>query len=116
MGSKFTANRQAMHTALAELKKQNFFFVDSVTGSQTIGMDEARKMGIKTSRRHIFIDNVKEKNEICVQLDKLITLAYKQGQAIGLGHPHQATLDALKNCRNKLLATVQIVPVHELVE
>jgi len=51
-----------------------------------------------------------------LQLDKLVTLAEKQSQAIGIGHPHQATLDALRNCGEQLLNTVQVVPVHELVE
>ncbi len=73
-------------------------------------------MGIKTGRRHIFLDNVQNPKKICVQLDKLVTRAEKQNQAIGIGHPYQATLDALRNCGEQLLNTVQIVPVHELVE
>ena len=116
MGSRFTKNRQAMHRVLGELKNQGLFFVDSFTTAQSTGMDEAQKMGIKTGRRHIFLDNVQNPKLICAQLDKLATLAQKQKQAIGIGHPYQATLDALRNCGGKLLETVQLVPVHELVE
>jgi polysaccharide deacetylase 2 family uncharacterized protein YibQ len=116
MGSRFTQNRQAMHRVLGELKNQGLFFIDSFTTSQSIGMDEARKMGLKTGRRHIFLDNVQNPKKICVQLDKLVTRAEKQNQAIGIGHPYQATLDALRNCGEQLLNTVQVVPVHELVE
>lgn len=116
MGSRFTQNRQAMHRVLGELKNQGLFFVDSFTTARSTGMDEAQKMGIKTGRRHIFLDNVQNPQKICVQLDKLITLAEKQNQAIGIGHPYQATLDALRNCGEQLLKTVQVVPVHELVE
>jgi polysaccharide deacetylase 2 family uncharacterized protein YibQ len=116
MGSRFTQNRQAMHSVLGELKNQGLFFVDSFTTAQSTGMDEARKMGIKTGRRHIFLDNVQNSKKVCVQLDKLVTLAEKQSQAIGIGHPYQATLDALRNCGEQLLNTVQVVPVHELVE
>ena len=116
MGSKLSRNRQAMHTVLAELKRRGLFFVDSVTTGSSIGMDEARKMGIKTNRRNVFLDNVQQQKEICNQLNELTTLAGQRGYAIGIGHPHQATLDALRKCRKKLLETVQIVPVHELVE
>lgn len=116
MGSKFTQNRQAMHRVLGELKEQGFFFIDSFTTAKSTGMEEAQEMGIKTGRRHIFLDNVQDPQKICSQLDKLAALAGKQKQAIGIGHPYQATLDALRNCREKLLTTVQVVPVHELVE
>ena len=116
MGSRFTQNRQAMHRVLGELKKQGLFFVDSFTTARSTGMDEARKMGIKTGRRDIFLDNVQDPKKICVQLEKLVTVAKKQNQAIGIGHPHQATLDALRNCGKQLRTTVQVVPVHELVD
>ena len=116
MGSRFTQNRQAMHTVLGELKNQGLFFVDSFTTARSTGMDEARKMGIKTGRRHIFLDNEQNPQKICVQLNKLTALAEKQHQAIGIGHPYQATLDALRNCGEQLHKTVQVVPVHELVQ
>ena len=116
MGSRFTQNRQAMHGVLSELKNQGLFFVDSFTTARSTGMDEARKMGIKTGRRHIFLDNEQNPQKICGQLDKLAALAEKQHQAIGIGHPYQSTLDALRNCGEQLLNTVHVVPVHELVE
>lgn len=116
MGSKFTENRQAMQTVLAELKEQGLFFVDSFTTARSTGMDEAKKMGIKTNRRHVFLDNVQDQKKICAQLDKLAALAGKQNQAIGIGHPYQATLDALRDCGDQLRETVQVVPVHTLVE
>ena len=116
MGSKFTKNRQAMQQVLAELQKQGLFFIDSFTTAQSTGMDEAQKMGLKTNRRHIFLDNVQDSKKICGQLDKLAALAVRQQQAIAIGHPYQTTLDALRNCGDKLRTTVQIVPVHTLVK
>ena len=116
MGSKFTENRPAMHTILAELKEQGLFFVDSFTTAESTGMDEAKTMGIKTNRRHVFLDNIQDPKKICGQLDKLAAVAGKQSLAIGIGHPYRATLDALRNCGDQLLETVQLVPVHMLVE
>lgn len=116
MGSKFTKDRQAMHEVLAELQQQGLFFIDSFTTAQSTGMDEAQKMGVKTNRRHVFLDNVQNPEKICLQLDKLAALAVRRQQAIAIGHPYQATLDALRSCGDKLLTTVQIVPVHTLVK
>jgi len=115
MGSKFTANRPAMHRVLAEIKKQGLFFIDSYTTGKTKGLDEAKKMGMKTNRRDIFLDNDQNRKKICRQLGKLISKAQKNGQAIAIGHPYRATLDALRSCGDKL-QSVEIVPVHLLVK
>ncbi len=116
MGSKFTQDRQAMQQVLAELQQQGLFFIDSFTTAQSTGMDEAQKIGVPTNRRHIFLDNEQDPKKICIQLNKLAALAVQQQQAIAIGHPYQATLDALRNCGDKLLTTVQVVPVHTLVK
>lgn len=116
MGSKFTTNRKAMQTVLKEIKKQGLFFIDSFTTSKSKGLREARALGIKAARRHVFLDNVQNRKKICIQLQKLTNLAQKKQQAIGIGHPYQATLDALKSCQEPLLKDVQLVPVHELLQ
>ena len=115
MGSKLTANRQAMHQVLTELKKEDLFFIDSFTTARSTGMDEAQKIGVKTNRRHVFLDNVQDSNKICSQLDKLIKKAKKKQQAIAIGHPYGSTLEALKKCGEKL-EQVKVVPVHELIK
>ena len=116
MGSRFTENRQAMHEVLSVLKKRGLFFIDSYTTAQSTGLDEAGKMGIPTARRHVFLDNVQEQDKICRQLEQLVALAGKNGWAIGIGHPNQATLKALTRCRERLLKNVEIVSVHTLVK
>ncbi len=115
MGSRFTEDRRAMRTVLSELKRHDFFFIDSYTTAASTGMDEASAMGMKTGRRHVFLDNVHSQDSICRQLEQLIALAEKQGWAIGIGHPNQATLEALTRCREKLLRHVRLVGVHDLI-
>ena len=115
MGSRFTENRAAMHEVLAVLKKRGLFFVDSYTTAASTGLDEARKMSIPTARRHVFLDNVQDKKKICRQIDRLVTLAMRKGWAIGIGHPHQATLDALVDCGQRMQTRARIVGVHTLV-
>lgn len=116
MGSRFTENRAAMHEVLSVLKQRGLFFIDSYTSAQSTGLDEAGKMAIPTARRHVFLDNVQEQDKICRQLEQLVALAGKNGWAIGIGHPNQATLRALTRCRKQLLENVDIVSVHTLVK
>lgn len=116
MGSRFTENRAAMHEVLSVLKQRGLFFIDSYTTAQSTGLDEAGKMGIPTARRHVFLDNIREQDKICRQLEQLVALAKKNGWAIGIGHPNQATLNALTRCRERLLENVDIVSVHTLVK
>lgn len=115
MGSKFTADRQAMHEVLLVVREKGLFFVDSVTDSGSVGADEAGKMGIKTGRRHVFLDNSQTREDICRQLKRLVAYAKKHGTGIGIGHPNRATINALKMCRELLQKQVRIVGVHELV-
>ena len=116
MGSKFTQKRQAMRRVLTELKAQGLFFIDSFTTAKSTGLTEARAIGLKSNRRHVFLDNIQDPEKICLQLDRLAALAVKQHPAIGIGHPYKATLDALQKCKGVLLETVQVVPVHELIQ
>lgn len=116
MGSLFTENSEAMQTVLLTLQKSGFFYIDSFTTAQSKGMEEAKHLNIPTNRRHIFLDNDHDPQKICKQIKKLIQLAQKHGSAIGIGHPNKATLTALTQCDRELLATVDIVGAHNLVQ
>jgi len=115
MGSKFTADQQAMHEVLDLLHKKNLFFVDSLTAPGSVGEEEARKMGIRTASRHVFLDNSQTQEDICRQLKRLVAYAKKHGTGIAIGHPNRATINALSLCREMLLKQVRIVGIHELV-
>lgn len=115
MGSRFTADSRAMQMVLTLLQEQDLFFVDSVTTSGSRGTVEARKLGIKSASRHVFLDNVQTREDICRQLRKLVAYAGKHGRAIGIGHPNQATINALQACREMLMKQVRIVGIREMV-
>jgi polysaccharide deacetylase 2 family uncharacterized protein YibQ len=115
MGSLFTEDREAMQQVLTLVQAKHLFFIDSFTTANSTGLDEARRMGIKSARRHVFLDNVHLQANICRQLEKLILTARQQGYAIGIGHPNQATLSALTQCRKQLLESVEVVDAQELI-
>ena len=115
MGSLFTEDRRAMEELVELLSEHRLFFVDSFTTSASKGLVSAREKKVPTSRRHIFLDNVQEKEAICLQLEKLIKLADHQEYAIGIGHPYPQTLSALSSCGLEMLQGVSVVGVDELV-
>lgn len=116
MGSLFSENGEAMQKVLLTLQKNGFFYIDSFTTAHSKGLEEAKRLNIPTNRRHIFLDNDHDPQKICKQIKKLIQLAQKNGSAIGIGHPNKATLTALTHCDKDLLATVDIVGAHNLVQ
>ena len=115
MGSKLTADEDKMHQIFTVLKQKNLFFIDSRTSAQSKGEAAARMFLLKFSHRDVFLDNFQNVPYITGQLKKLVKEAHKHGTAIGIGHPYQATLDALKRELPKLNGKVEVVPASRLV-
>ncbi len=115
MGSLYTENREAMDNLMVLVRSQKLFFVDSFTTASSQGLAAAQAAGIPTARRHIFLDNVHSQDKVCNQLQELVKRAEKDGWAIGIGHPNEATLAALTNCQENLLKRVRLVSAQELL-
>jgi polysaccharide deacetylase 2 family uncharacterized protein YibQ len=109
MGSSFTEDKQAMANLIQEIKDRSLMFVDSFTTSGSIGYQVARQATVKSARRSVFLDNTLEEEKICDQLEQLVAIAEKYGLAIGIGHPHRETINALSKCSEKYLTRVQYV-------
>lgn len=95
MGSKLTQLTRPMQAAMEYLTSHQMFFLDSRTTRFSRAEKIARTYGIPVARRHVFLDHVQETGHIDFQFRRLIHKAKKQGFAIGIGHPHQVTLDYL---------------------
>lgn len=115
MGSLFTQDTDAMQRIMVELSRQELFFVDSYTTSASVALEVALKSGVKSARRHVFLDNVLNQEQICGQLEKLVDVALKGGVGIGIAHPHEVTLSALKSCVPLYESKVQYVSVWEVL-
>ncbi len=115
MGSLYTENREAMDSLMVLLDKEDLLFVDSFTTSASKGLIAAEEAGIPSARRDIFLDNVHAQDKVCAQLKQLVSRAEKKGWAIGIGHPNDATLAALTNCKSRLLKRVRLVSAQELL-
>ena len=95
MGSKFSAWPEGMMSVLAELKARGLLFLDSRTSPNSIGDDLARRMGVPHVGRDVFLDNIATEAAVRKQLAELEELARRRGHAVGIGHPHDATIAAL---------------------
>jgi uncharacterized protein len=102
MGSRFTEERDKMETVLGFLKGKGLFFIDSKTTPRSVGSTLAREMGIENASRNVFLDNVQDVEAIRGQLEQLAALARRKGAAIGICHPHKATIQALAEAMPEL--------------
>ncbi len=96
MGSRFTASSRGMAYVMRALRKRGLLFLDSVTAPASVGTAMARRAGIPYAQRDVFLDNEwNDRAAIRRQLARLEAVARRHGSAIGIGHPHRATLKVL---------------------
>ena len=101
MGSEASTDQRVMETILSILGEKGLFFIDSRTTPETIALDVARKMGIPSAERDVFLDNETLPSAIDARTDELLDLAEKRGWAIGIGHPNAETARALERMAEK---------------
>ncbi len=116
MGSRYTTDRTGMRVVMEEVKRRGLLFLDSVTTEKSVGPEMAKRYGIPFSVRNIFIDNEQSVGAVRAQLAKAEAHARKFGTAIAIGHPHDATIEALSSWLPGLEARgFQLVPVTAIV-
>jgi polysaccharide deacetylase 2 family uncharacterized protein YibQ len=99
------------------LRDHHLFYIDSRTTAATVAYDTAQRDGIPSAFRNVpFLDDVAEVSAVRKQLELALRGAREKGQAIAIGHPHSATLQALREILPKAQAQgVRLVFASELV-
>lgn len=95
MGSRFSTDAAGMAVVAAELKARGLLFLDSRTSATSVGEAKAKEAGLPTASRDVFLDNEIGANAIEAQLVLAERRARDKGTAIAIGHPHEATIEAL---------------------
>jgi polysaccharide deacetylase 2 family uncharacterized protein YibQ len=117
MGSAFTEDAAGMREVLSQLARRGLLFLDSRTIGGTVTDTASRGLDLPVLQRDVFLDNVQEERAIWLQLKELEQAARRQGYAIAIGHPHDATIRALKawlpRARQEGFA---LVPVSTIVD
>ena len=116
-GSQATADAALMAELMPVLRAHHLFYVDSRTTAATVAYDAARQNRVPAGFRNVpFLDDVENVAAIEAQLTLAIRGAREKHEAIAIGHPHAATLQALRAMLPKAQAQgVRLVYVSELV-
>ena len=77
-------------------------FLDSRTTVDTVAEDAARAQGVKTGRRHVFLDNERTESAIRAQLEEAVYRAKMEGEIIAIGHLTEVTVGVLADELPKL--------------
>jgi polysaccharide deacetylase 2 family uncharacterized protein YibQ len=95
MGSRFTAYRPGMETVLRQFKARGLLFLDSRTTPSTVGDQVAQELGVPSVARNVFLDDEESLAAVRRKLAETEAVARRQGFAVAIGHPHEATIQAL---------------------
>ncbi|UCF92562.1 MAG: divergent polysaccharide deacetylase family protein [Desulfobacterales bacterium] len=115
MGSKMTAASSQMNQVFTVLKKRGLFFIDSRTSLHSLCKPSARLLQVRFAQRDVFIDHQRDADFIRRQIRELVRIAHRNGEAVGIAHPHQTTYAVLKEMLPELKQAVQLVPASEIV-
>ena len=97
MGSLFTRQPGNMAWIMRELRRRDdLFFVDSYTHPDSVGLEVASAFQVPAVKRDVFLDDDPSPEAVAFQFDRLKRLARERGHAVGIGHPHNATLRVLE--------------------
>ena len=96
MGSRFTSAAAGMAVVMAELAARDLIFLDSRTTAATLGLDMARRYNVPYVRRDVFLDDDPLPEQVRDQLVHTEDIARRQGYAVAIGHPRDATLKVLR--------------------
>jgi len=117
MGSLLTENQDVMNIILEDLHKRGLFFIDSRTSPRSVAYETARRIGVRSGRRDVFLDNKADIGYIKGQVDKVIRIAKQNGEATAIGHPRAGTIAAI---REKIAdferEGIELVPVSEVLD
>ena len=116
-GSRMTTLESEMDTFMSIIAEDNLYFVDSLTTSESVALNAAKKSGLKAIGNDIFLDNEPDMVNIEERLQELMRTAERRGYAVGICHAKRPTIDAL----HELLPAIRdrgfrLVPVSELLD
>lgn len=116
-GSQATADPVLMDELMPVLHDHHLFYVDSRTTAATVAYDTAQDFGVRSAFRNVpFLDDVAEVAAVRKQLHLALRGAREKSEAVAIGHPHPATLQALREVLPQAQAQgVRLVLASELV-
>ncbi len=116
MGSRATTSAPLMSEVMRALADRHLYFVDSRTTAESVALDAARRQGLPTFYRSVFLDDTESVSYTLGQLREFRRVVEEHGAALAIGHPHPSTLEALARFLPELERDdIQLVPPSQLV-
>lgn len=102
-GSLATADRRVVRAVLSVVRDRGLFFLDSRTSASSVAAEEARRLGLATIPRDVFLDDTRAEaaaeggvpEALAAAWARALGVAASRGHAVVIGHPHAETLDFL---------------------
>ncbi|HVH71911.1 MAG TPA: divergent polysaccharide deacetylase family protein, partial [Candidatus Dormibacteraeota bacterium] len=116
-GSEATSDASLMRELMPVLREHHLFYIDSRTTVETVAYETAQSSHVPSAFRNVpFLDDVAEVGVVRKQLEAALRGAREKGEAVAIGHPHPATLQALREVLPKAQSEgVRLTFASELV-
>ncbi|MGH9343123.1 MAG: divergent polysaccharide deacetylase family protein, partial [Terriglobia bacterium] len=116
MGSRATSDPRLMNEVMAALAARHLFYIDSRTAASSVALEVARRAGVPSFYRSVFLDDTRTVPYTLGQLRRLSRVAEDRGVALAIGHPYPSTIAALRQFLPNLERDdIQLVRVSALL-
>jgi len=117
MGSRFMSDEERLTVVFKQLKKNNLFFIDSRTTSDSRTTAASQKTHLTVVSRRVFLDNERDYSKIYRVLMDVAGAQAGSAPMIVIGHPYPETIRALRDARKVFREKgVSIVPASHLIK
>jgi hypothetical protein len=115
MGSRLTADANAMAAIMPVLRERGLYFLDSRTTPETVGAQEAQTAGVPNVSRRVFLDHEPGREPIRAALAEAVAFSREQ-PTVAIAHPSLELVEVLAEELPKLHAQgVAIYPVSRVL-
>ena len=116
MGSLLTTHQPTLIRLMRVLRKDNLFFIDSMTNLESIAYKIARNQGVPSMKMFTYLDNAKSGMTVAQKMAEAVKEADQKGPVIVIGHDRLKTVQALAPVISQWQAKgIYFVPVRDLV-
>jgi polysaccharide deacetylase 2 family uncharacterized protein YibQ len=117
MGSLLTTHQPTLIRLMRVLRKDNLFFIDSMTNPESIAYKIARNQGVPSMKMFTYLDNPKSGMTLAEKMAEAVKEADRKGPTIVIGHDRLKTVKELAPVVARWKAKgIYFVPVRELVQ
>lgn len=114
-GSKATQDRRLMELCAAHFRKKGVYFLDSLTTPHSLAFQVMREMGVPALRRDVFLDGETDVGYVLRKLHEALAIAQRRGFAVAIGHPKEATYEALRKFLSESHSACEFVFLSEIL-